>query len=96
MGNQSRASQGRGFTATGQRVFSTGSVRAKPVGRHPGVRTFRPKRSSERERALRHIASSSKGRRSSNPKVINLFQKIRDELQNLRALRQVRQNGKSR
>lgn len=94
MGNTSRAAQGRGLTTTGQRVVTrTRTPRARAVPVRPRVRTRRPQGSSERERALRHIASSSRSRRSSNPKILQLLAKIRDAVQKLRAERSGKKSG---
>ena len=94
MGNTSRAAQGRGLTTTGQRVVArTAAPRARAVPMTPRVRTYRSRGASERERALRHIASSSRGRRSNNPKILQLLSKIREAIQKLRSARNSRKRG---
>lgn len=88
MGNTSRAATGRGLTTTGQRVVTRKRPpRARTVARAPKTRVHRPRGAGERERALRHIASSSRGTRSRSPKIIKLLAKIRDAIQKLRAAR---------
>lgn len=88
MGNTSRAARGRGLTTTGQRVVSrTATPRARAVVPPPRVRTYRPRGAGETERALRHIASSSRGKRSKNPKIIQLLNKIKEAVQKLRSIR---------
>lgn len=88
MGNTSRAARGRGLTTTGQRVVGRTAVpRARAAVPRPSTRTYRPRRASEYERALRHIASSSRGKRSNNPKILQLLAKIKDAVQKLRQRR---------
>ena len=88
MGNTSRAARGRGLTTTGQRVVArTRPPRAASVPVATRARVRRPRGASDRERALRHIASSSRGQRSKDPKVIQLLKKIKDAIQKLRSNR---------
>lgn len=88
MGNTSRAAKGRGLTTTGQRVVArTRPPRAVAVPVPTRTRVYNPRRAGETERALRHIASSSQGKRSNNPKILQLLEKIRQSVQNLRAMR---------
>lgn len=88
MGNTSRAAKGRGLTTTGQRVVARTAVpRARAVIPPPRVRTYHPRRAGETERALRHIASSSHGKRSKNPKILQLLAKIKAAVEKLRAMR---------
>lgn len=88
MGNTSRAAKGRGLTTTGQRVVArTRAPRAVAVPVPTRTRVYNPRRAGETERALRHIASSSHGRRSKDPKIIGLLKKIREAVQKLRSMR---------
>jgi hypothetical protein len=90
MGNQSRAAKGRGLTPTGQRVVPTKRPVPRSVAPRPNLRTrmaTAPAGASERERALRHLATSAHGRRSKNPNVLDLMKKIRDAIQKLSAER---------
>lgn len=88
MGNTSRAAGGRGLTTTGQRVVPrTAAVRNRSVSVPARPRTRRVRRPGERERALRHIASSSHGKRSKNPKILQLLKKIKEAVQRLRSAR---------
>lgn len=94
MGNTSRAATGRGLTNTGQRVVArTRPPRAVSVAVPTRTRTRRPRRAGERERALRHIASSSQGRRSKNQKIMQLMAKIRAAIQKLRQSRANKKSG---
>jgi len=86
MGNTSRAANGRGLTSTGQRVvFRIRPSRAVAVPVPTRTRTYNPRRAGLTERALRHIASSSRGKRSTNPKELELLSKIKGAVQKLRA-----------
>lgn len=88
MGNSSRAARGRGLTTTGQRVVTrTRPPRAVAVPVPTRTRVYNPRRAGETERALRHIASSSRGKKSKDPKVIRLMEKIKEAVQKLRTMR---------